>query len=73
MNLSGIWDSYHYDASHTIRELGCYVNTMKIDYLSLVCTLATRLSTSFILRIFTINCDPDETRTHDSLIKSEVL
>ena len=26
--------------SHTIRELGCYINTIKIEYLSLVCTLA---------------------------------
>ena len=25
--------------SHTIRELGCYINTIKIEYLSLVCTL----------------------------------
>ena len=37
-------------ASHTIRELGYYINTIKIEYLSLVCTLATRLSTSVILR-----------------------
>ena len=50
MTLSGIWGSYHYDASHTIRELGCYINTIKIEYLSLVCTLTTRLSTSVILR-----------------------
>jgi hypothetical protein len=37
-------------ASHTIRELGYYINTIKIEYLSLVCTLTTRLSTSAILR-----------------------
>ena len=37
-------------ASHTIRELGYYINTIKIEHLSLVCTLATRLSTSVILR-----------------------
>ena len=73
MDLSGIWDSYHYDASHTIRELGCYINTIKIENLSLVCTLATRLSTSSILRIFTTNCDPGGTRTHDFRIKSAML
>ena len=27
-------------ASHTIRELGYYINTIKIEHLSLVCTLA---------------------------------
>ena len=37
-------------ASHTIRELGYYINTIKIENLSLVCTLATRLSTLIILR-----------------------
>ena len=63
MTLSGIWDSYFYDASHTIRESGCYINTIKIEYLSLVCTLATRLSTSVILRfvssfVFTTGYDP---------------
>ena len=73
MDLSGIWDSYHYDASHTIRELGCYINTIKIENLSLVCTLATRLSTSSILRIFTTNCDPSRIRTEDPRIKSAML
>jgi hypothetical protein len=38
--------------SHTIRELGCYINTIKIENLSLVCTLATRLSTPITLRFF---------------------
>ena len=50
MTLSGIWDLYYNNASHTIRELGYYINTFKIEYLSLVCTLATRLSASVILR-----------------------
>ena len=36
MTLSGIWGSYYYDASHTIREPGCYINTIKIENLSLV-------------------------------------
>ena len=53
MTLSGIWGSYYYDASHTIRESGCYINTIKIKYLSLVCTLTTRLSTLTILRFLT--------------------
>ena len=41
--------------SHTVRELGCYINTIKIEYLSLVYTLVTRLSTSNHLHLFTIS------------------
>ena len=39
-------------ASYTIRESGYYINTIKIENLSLVYTLATRLSTSITLRFF---------------------
>ena len=50
-------------ASHTIRELGYYINTIKIEHLSLVCTLASRLSTLIILRflssfVFITGYDP---------------
>src|SRR5210317_2443616 len=37
--------------SHTIREIGYYINTIKIEYLSLVCTLASLLSQLIILRL----------------------
>ena len=41
--------------SHTIREPGCYINTIKIENLSLAYTLVTRLSTSNHLHFFTIS------------------
>ena len=64
MTLSGIWDSYFYDASHTIREPGCYINTIKIEYLSLVwypCDTSLHVCHSTILIIF---CTFGEIQTH---------
>ena len=76
MTLSGIWSLYFYNASHTIRELGYYINTIKNEYLSLVCTLATRLSTSVILRIlssFVVGAGIEPARTQCPLdFKSNV-
>ena len=59
--------------SHTIREMGCYINTIKIEYLSLVYTLASPLSRLVILRLLCSVCGMSWNRTSGTWIFSPLL